>query len=135
MSTTPTPVPQPSKLPAPPGRSSTSSSASKLIEAQNEARRQNGPNLQKKQTYCNDATFCIARRMGAPPRALGDAHGDPYTADQMAHNLASSTEYRDVTPEQAQQLANQGDLVIGAWFNPQRSWPRSHGQAGGCSRR
>jgi hypothetical protein len=36
----------------------------------------------------------------------------------MAQNLAVSPAYSEVSPQQAQVLANEGRAVIGAWFNP-----------------
>lgn len=89
-----------------------------LIQAQDEARKQYPPNPATRETYCNDATYCIARRMKAPLRPLGDVQGKPYLANRMAQNLAESTEYRDVSPDEAQKLANQGQFVVGAWHNP-----------------
>lgn len=92
--------------------------ASVLIQAQNEARKQYAPDQEHDHTYCNDATFCIARKMKAPLRALGDAQGNPYLANRMAENLAESPDYRGVSSEEAQKLADEGHLVIGAWHNP-----------------
>jgi hypothetical protein len=42
----------------------------------------------------------------------------PLLATQQARNLAKSSEYREVTPEEAQQIANDGGLVIGAYEDP-----------------
>lgn len=90
----------------------------RLISAQNEARAKYGPNPQSHQTFCNDATYCVVRDMGGPLGPLGNARGEPYLANRMAQELAISPDYRDVTPEEGQRLANEGQLVIGAWFNP-----------------
>lgn len=90
----------------------------RLIAAQNQARAKYQPSQADNQTYCNEATYCTVRDMGGPLGPLGDARGVPYLANRMAQDLAVSPEYTEVTPDEAQTLANQGRLVIGAWFNP-----------------
>lgn len=50
--------------------------------------------------------------------------GKPAIANQIADNLAKSKEYREVTPAEAQKLANEGKLVVVAWKNPD---PHHHG--------
>lgn len=105
----------------PPGQSATpvtARMAAALIAAQNEARKLHGPDRKRGQTYCNEAACYIARKMHAPLGPLEDAQGHPYLANRMAENLAESPAYRDLTPAQAQQLANQGRFVAGAWYNP-----------------
>jgi hypothetical protein len=119
MGTNPSPTLSPNRFTAPNSGGGSDTAVSKLIATQNEARTQFRPSTREGPTYCNAATFCIVRDMGGSLRPLGDAQGQPYAANQMAQNLATSTDYRDVTPEEAQRLANQGNLVIGAWFNPQ----------------
>ena len=69
-------------------------------------------------TYCNFGLQQVAARVGAPMEPITSSDGNPYMANQIAQNLASSTDYVAVTPEQAQALADQGDLVIAAWDNP-----------------
>lgn len=49
---------------------------------------------------------------------------NPAIANQIAVNLSKSKEYKEVTPQDAQALANKGNLVIVAWQNPD---PRHHG--------
>jgi hypothetical protein len=49
---------------------------------------------------------------------LTDKNSNPLLANQQARNLAKSSEYREVTPEEAQQIANDGGLVIVAYENP-----------------
>lgn len=56
--------------------------------------------------------------MKAPLGPLEDAQGRPYLANRIAQNLAASTQYRDVSPQDAQTIGNAGHLVIAAWFNP-----------------
>lgn len=85
---------------------------------QNAARKQYGPNASTKQTFCNQATCAIASAMGAPMGPLQDASGAPYSANDMAANLAESSAYRAVGPAEAQLLADEGKLVIGARANP-----------------
>ncbi|HUX66185.1 MAG TPA: hypothetical protein VMV31_01710 [Terriglobales bacterium] len=66
------------------------------------------------------ATAAIAHAMGAPLGPLTDAHGRALPANLAAANLAADAgkSYREVSPDQAQILANQGILVIVAWANP-----------------
>ncbi len=87
----------------------------KLTNAQNAAR--NNPNLRPTKngtTFCNIATCQIAKAMGAPMGALTNPkNGQPALANQIAANLAKSgSGYRQVSPQEAQQLANEGKLVI-----------------------
>ncbi len=65
-------------------------------------------------TFCNIATCQIARTMGAPMGALTNpGNGQPALANQIAANLARhGSGYRQVSPAEAQRLANQGVLVI-----------------------
>jgi len=73
-------------------------------------------------TYCNIATAEIATRVGAPAAPLQNENSVPYLANRQAQNLANSQQYRVVTADEAQRLANQGQIVIGAQENP-----RGHG--------
>lgn len=52
--------------------------------------------------------------MGAPTGALTNPkNGQPALANQIAANLGKSgSGYRQISPQEAQQLANQGKLVI-----------------------
>lgn len=92
-----------------------------LIAAQDSARQD--PNLQPNTptpgtTHCNQATFDIARAVGAPVGPLSDGHGGPALADTIVDNLKSSDLYKPVSSQAAQSLANQGNLVIAAQPNP-----------------
>lgn len=111
-------TPTPSEPPPQPATPAPVYPAADLIQAQDAARKQFGAKPGLGPTYCNDATYAIARQLKAPLGPLGNSMNTPYTANQMAQNLALSTAYKDVTPEQAQQMADQGRLVIGAWHNP-----------------
>lgn len=47
-----------------------------------------------------------------------DSKGRPLTANQIAQNLKGSNQYREVSPSDAQKLANSGVPVIAAEYNP-----------------
>jgi RHS repeat-associated protein len=74
-------------------------------------------------THCNQATVCVAKAMGAPMEPLyGKAGPDKNGATQIrandqAKNLAGSSSYREIEPDEAQQLADNGKLVIVAYEN------------------
>jgi RHS repeat-associated protein len=88
-----------------------------LIEAQDAAR--TNPAFQPgDNTYCNQATASIAAEKYAPMGPLVNSAGTPFLANQQALNLASSSEYRLVSRNEAQMYANWGDLVIAAYNNP-----------------
>jgi RHS repeat-associated protein len=69
-------------------------------------------------THCNQATCEIAQAMNAPMGDLTDSHGNAVLANTMASNLAKSNEYKQVSPDEAQRVANEGKLVIAAQPNP-----------------
>ena len=84
----------------------------KLIEAQNAARK--NPKFQPgTQTHCSEATCAIAKAVGAPMGPLENKN-----ANTQAQDLANSSDYREVSPTEAQQIANDGGLVIAAYENP-----------------
>jgi hypothetical protein len=56
-------------------------------------------------TFCNVAVAAVASAMGC-----GDLNGK--TADQMVSFLDSSTDWSDVPMEKAQDMANQGSLLV-----------------------
>jgi RHS repeat-associated protein len=84
----------------------------KLVNAQNAA--MNSPAYQPGAvTHCNQATCDVAKATGAPMGPLTDAHGNPLKADQIRANLAKpDSGYKPVSAAEAEQLANQGKLVI-----------------------
>src|SRR5262249_17082786 len=90
----------------------------RLINAQDAARM--NPKFQNKGgiTHCNQATCAVVQAVGGPMGPLTDKKGNPVLANQQARNLATSNEYKEVTPEEAQQIANDGGLVIAAYENP-----------------
>jgi RHS repeat-associated protein len=63
-------------------------------------------------TFCNIATCKIARATGAPLDPLTDKNGTPNLANTDNKTLPNSSKYHEVTPEEAQQLANTGVTVI-----------------------
>ena len=73
-------------------------------------------------TFCNQATFDVADALGFNQTALyGGSNRDNVRANDAARNLASAAKNGLVTEvggAQAQELANAGYVVIGAWENP-----------------
>jgi RHS repeat-associated protein len=89
-----------------------------LINAQDQARskKEFQPG---KVTHCSEATCFIAKQVGAPTTGdLADKKGNFINANTQAQDLAKSSDYREVTPKEAQSLADQGKLVIVAWESP-----------------
>ncbi|HET6843357.1 MAG TPA: RHS repeat-associated core domain-containing protein [Candidatus Angelobacter sp.] len=91
----------------------------KLINAQDNARA--NPAFQKDNkgtTHCNQATCYIVKAVGGPLAPLTDKNGNPLKANQQAENLANSKDYKEVTPQEAQKIADAGGLVVVAYDNP-----------------
>jgi hypothetical protein len=63
-------------------------------------------------THCNQATVFIVRKIGGPLTPLLDGK-DPALANQQYEQLARSTEYRVISADEAQQLADAGELAVG----------------------
>lgn len=63
-------------------------------------------------TYCNLATCFVVRQTGAPIEPLLSPSGQPALANTDNRNLPNSSDYTRVSPQQAQDLANQGVTVI-----------------------
>ncbi len=78
------------------------------------------------ETHCNEAVFRIATELNAPMAPLSGPDGEAKTANGMARALEASSEYKVVTPEEAQNLANEGKLVIGAWDSSTAKVPKHH---------
>lgn len=90
-----------------------------LIQVQDNAR--NNPAFQRSPggtTHCNEATLNVVQSVGAPTGPLADSDGSALLANQQARNLANSPDYRELTPDEAQETANGGGLVIAAYDNP-----------------
>lgn len=116
----------PSNLPASPKPSKVQNGAAgspqfELVSAQDAMRNdpKNKPGGGK--TYCNIATYQIAQRMGAPMdpfttqvevSKMYPKGQRPATANEIATHLKDARNYRVVTPEEAQALANQGKFVV-----------------------
>jgi len=65
-------------------------------------------------THCSEAACAIAKGTGTNLTGiLYDAKGNNYDANTQINNLANSSGYHAVTPEQAQALADKGVLVFG----------------------
>lgn len=69
-------------------------------------------------THCNQAAEYVARGMGIPDNLFMSAN------DQYTHITNPANGWIEVTPEQAQELANMGIFVIGVRYN---SLPGSDG--------
>ena len=113
----PPPAPAP---PSPPAAITPGTPQYKLIQAQDAAR--TNPTYQPNQpsnpgaTFCNFATCDISKAVGAPMKDL--YRGNRYAlANEAAQQLANSSEWHEVLPKDAQNLANQGTLVIGVQPN------------------
>ena len=89
-----------------------------LVNAQDDARKNPAFQPSGGTTHCNQATCSIVQSTGAPTGPLTDKNGTPATANQQAQNLANSSQYREVTPQEAQQIANNGGTVVVAYDNP-----------------
>jgi RHS repeat-associated protein len=87
-----------------------------LVQAQDDVRTRFAPIGST--TFCNRATVETARRLGANVTDMVDAQGRPLLANDIAANLAQSTNWRRVTPEEAKQLANRGVVVIATQRRP-----------------
>ena len=86
----------------------------KLTDAQDAA--MNNPDFQPvgKTTHCSEATESIVNAVGAPP-LTGNANA---IAAELAKGGLNSGDYMSVNRNDAQGLADSGDLVIAAWSNP-----------------
>jgi YD repeat-containing protein len=105
-------------LPVPPPAPDNAASRQALMAAQDTAR--NNPDWvpDSNGTHCNGAVAQTAEALGAPLSPLEDANGNPYLANQQARLLAGSSDYTEVDATAAQSLANNGNMVIVAWDNP-----------------
>lgn len=84
----------------------------KLIDAICEARENPDFKPRDQETHCNTAVNYVAERMGCTLlRGL--------VANQMHDLLITNSNWLKIGPEVAQQHANAGGLVIGAWKNPE----------------
>jgi RHS repeat-associated protein len=104
--------PQPAPPPVPQGAPGTPTYP--LTQAQDTTRKD--PSVQPigppGPTFCNIATCKIAKATGAPLDPLTDKNGNPNLANTDNKTLPNSSQYHEVTPEDAQNLANKGVTVI-----------------------
>jgi hypothetical protein len=96
-----------------------SNAGQQLVNAQNAAMA-NGtyqPTVDKNGkpvTHCSEAACAIAKGTGADLTGiLYDSKGKNYDANAQISNLANSSRYHVVTPDQAQALGDKGVLVFG----------------------
>jgi RHS repeat-associated protein len=71
------------------------------------------PGSPDRKTFCNIATCQIVKATATTTDGLVNAHGQPNLANTDAHTLANSPSWHQVTPQEAQNLANQGVTVVG----------------------
>lgn len=114
----PPPSPAP---PSPPAAITPGTPQNELIQAQDAARTNPAykphPPDNPDATFCNFATCDISKTVGTPMKDL--YYGKRYAlANEAAQQLANSSEWHEILPKDAQNLANQGTLVIGVQPNP-----------------
>ena len=106
-------------------RPSSSNSVDQLKNAQQAA--MNDPDLQPGErgapSHCSEATCQVARAVGANTAPLGPDGGGFYNANTQAANLAQAANtpgsgWQETTLDQAQAAANNGNLVVAAWADP-----------------
>lgn len=61
-------------------------------------------------TFCNFSVFHVLQRMGADQ--FRDASGGPMLADQMIDAMTRSPAWEEIQMEQAQDMANSGEIVV-----------------------
>ncbi len=95
-----------------------------LAQAQDDARTNDAykPYLNRDGTlrtsYCNQATCAIVKSQNGPMDALKYRDsGNTAVANDAARQLSKSPDWREVSPQDAQRLANQGIVVIGVQPN------------------
>src|SRR5205807_5808844 len=107
----------PPPAPKPPAVITPGTPQNNLANAQDAARAD--PNLQPtppgpgRKTFCNIATCQIVKATGTTTDALVNAQGQPNLANTDARTLANSPAWHPVTPQESQNLANQGVTVVG----------------------
>jgi len=122
--TPPPPRPQPPGLPRPPATATPGTPQYELTRAQDDAR--SNPAFKPKEdgtTFCNRAVCETVKRTKGPMGALTYPNGEYDVANDAARYLAEdamlpSGHWRAVdTPREAQELANQGIVVVGVQTN------------------
>lgn len=87
------------------------------------ADRRYAPNFQKGISYCNQATYDIARRMGVDLAPFESQPGTAALANVQAQQLAAAAArpgsgWRKIGQGEAQGYANQGRMVVMGWVDP-----------------
>lgn len=78
----------------------------------------------KPETFCNRAVFHVIQRMGS--NQLRDADGNAMMADQMVDAMRRSDRWQAVEMEAAQQLANDGQVVVAGMTSKELSADHGH---------
>jgi RHS repeat-associated protein len=111
--------PPPPPAPKPPAVITPSTPQNRLANAQDAAMANpknqpvGTPGTPDRKTFCNIATCQIVTATGTTTDGLINAHGQPNLANTDAKTLANSPSWHQVTPQEAQNLANQGVTVVG----------------------
>ena len=117
------PPPPPPPAPKPPAVVTPGTPQNTIATAQDAARQnpafapQGTPGSPDRVTFCNYATCSIIKAVGGPMDALTNASGTPNLANTDARTLANSPRWREVTPQEAQNLTNRGVIVVAAQAN------------------
>ncbi|OQA18325.1 MAG: hypothetical protein BWY64_01560 [bacterium ADurb.Bin363] len=92
-----------------------------LIKAQDKARNSKRLQARDGKTFCNEGVKMTLKQLGMPLQEAGITHkkGYAYTANTMAKNMSESAQeengyWLEVDPKRAQELANDGIVVVGA---------------------
>jgi hypothetical protein len=78
------------------------------------------PETGKEKTFCNFATCNTVESVGGPTDAITRDNGVPNLANAAAQQLPNSSQWHEVSPREAQNLANKGVPVVGVQENPGR---------------
>jgi hypothetical protein len=76
------------------------------------------PSTGKETTFCNMATCSTVESVSGPTGAIEDKSGQPNLANTAAQQLPNSSQWHEVSPQEAQNLANQGVPVVAVQANP-----------------
>jgi RHS repeat-associated protein len=113
--TPPTPLPPP-----PPAMITPGTPQYNLASAQDSAMANPAfaPDNATNKTFCNLATCDVMGTLGGPMDALMGGKGAPNLANTDAMTLANSPDFHEVSPEEAQDMANEGIAVVAVQANP-----------------
>lgn len=119
----PPPPPTPKAPSPPPATQIPGTPQYKLIQAQDAVRTNDAYRWSGKKgdpTFCNVATGDTVKSMGGPLRDLMYSSGEYIEANNAANHLQASKDWQQVSPIDAQDLANRGTVVIGVQRYPGR---------------